>query len=29
LTLPAQSICHYVRFAWMVVNLQLIVFDQL
>jgi hypothetical protein len=29
LTLPTQSICHYVRFAWMVMNLQLIVFDQL
>jgi hypothetical protein len=29
LTLPAQSICYYIRFAWMVMNLQLIVFDQL
>jgi hypothetical protein len=29
LTLPAQSICHYVCFAWMVMDLQLIVFDQL
>ena len=28
LTLSAQSICHYVCFAWMVMNLQLIVFDQ-